>query len=144
MVTSSLALLLVPGGLINNLVFDSPFAGIHRNDWFDYAMLIPYFTVLIILSVYGIHRYEMIRGYWKHRKQMPAESPTRFAQLPPVTIQLPLYNERFVVERLIEEISKMDYPKELLQIQILDDSTDETHPFTERLVNEYRAAGIPE
>ena len=55
----------------------------------------------------------------------------------------PLYNERFVVERLLETASQIDYPHELLQIQVLDDSNDETHPYTERLCNEYRAAGIP-
>ena len=60
---------------------------------------------------------------------------------PLVTIQLPLYNERFVVERLLEEVVKIDYPRELLQIQVLDDSTDETHPYTQRLCNEYAAAG---
>ena len=60
-----------------------------------------------------------------------------------MTIQLPLYNERYVVERLLEEVSKMEYPRELLQIQVLDDSTDDTHPFTEALVREYQAAGLP-
>ena len=49
-----------------------------------------------------------------------------FEKLPPVTIQLPLFNERYVVERLVEEIVKIEYPKELLQIQVLDDSTDDT------------------
>ncbi|MEO7145433.1 MAG: glycosyltransferase, partial [Bryobacteraceae bacterium] len=126
-----------------NSMFDNTFADIHRLSFFDWAMLIPYFTVLIILSVYGLHRYEMIRGYMKHRKDMPKEAPTRFLELPPITIQLPLYNERYVVERLIEEISRMDYPHKLLQIQVLDDSTDETHAFTERLVGEYKAAGLP-
>ena len=67
----------------------------------------------------------------------------RFEQLPRVTIQLPIYNERFVVERLLEEAMKIDYPRELLQIQVLDDSTDDTHPFTERLVTEYRSQGFP-
>jgi cellulose synthase/poly-beta-1,6-N-acetylglucosamine synthase-like glycosyltransferase len=142
MLTGLFALLLAPGGLWN-VLFDDTFAGIHRKDWFDYAMLIPYFAILIVLSVYGIHRYEMIRGYWKHRKHMPVEPSVRFDELPRVTVQLPLYNERYVVERLLEQISKIDYPKHLLQIQVLDDSTDETHPFTERLVNEYRAAGVP-
>ncbi len=142
MVTGSLFALLAPGSLVDSL-FDDTFAGIHRLDWFDYAILVPYFLVLIILSFYGLHRYEMIREYWKFKKKMPTEPPGRFDQLPKVTIQLPLYNERYVVARLLEEISKMDYPHELLQVQVLDDSTDETHPFTERLVNEYRAAGFP-
>jgi cellulose synthase/poly-beta-1,6-N-acetylglucosamine synthase-like glycosyltransferase len=58
-------------------------------------------------------------------------------------VQLPIYNERYVVERLLEEVSKMEYPKGLLQIQVLDDSTDDTHAFTENLVREYQAAGVP-
>ena len=84
-----------------------------------------------------------MRRYIKHRKKLPREAPSRFAQLPKVTVQLPLYNERFVVARLLEETLKLDYPRELLQIQVLDDSTDETHPYTERLCNEYMAAGFP-
>jgi len=90
-------------------------------------MLIPYFGLLFILSLYGVHRYEVIRTYFKYRKKLPKEAPDRSQQLPPVTIQLPLFNERYVVERLIEEVSKIDYPWNLLQVQILDDSTDETH-----------------
>ena len=49
-------------------LFDDTFAGIHHLAWFDWAMLIPYFSVLIVLSVYGLHRYEVIRTYFKHRK----------------------------------------------------------------------------
>src|ERR1051326_3879713 len=84
-------------------LFDDTFAGIHHLAWFDWAMLIPYFGVLLILSVYGIHRYEVIRTYFKHRKNAVGDPPIRFDELPPVTIQLPLYNERYVVERLIDE-----------------------------------------
>src|SRR5207245_6111672 len=94
-------------GFLNN-----PFTGIHQLAWFDWAMLIPYFTVLIILSVYGLHRYDIIRTYFKHKKNVTREPLKRFDRLPPVTIQLPLYNERYVVERLIEETVKMDYPKQ--------------------------------
>jgi len=124
-------------------LFDNTFAGIHHLEWFDWAMMVPYFTVLIILSFYGMHRYEMIRGYWKHRKQFTEVPPQRFETLPRVTIQLPIYNEQYVVERLIESASKMQYPRELLEIQILDDSTDETHPFTEQLVAQYKETGLP-
>ena len=122
---------------------DNTFAGIHQLAWFDWAMLIPYFTVLAILSVYGIHRYELIHTYFKHRKKATGEPPKRFDQLPKVTVQLPLYNERYVVERLIEEAVKIQYPRELLQIQVLDDSTDDTAPFAEALVERYRAMGYP-
>ena len=124
-------------------LFDDTFADIYRLQPFDYAILAPYFAVLIVLSFYGIHRYHMIRGYWKYRNQMPTVAPRKFAQMPRVTVQLPIYNEQYVVERLIEETSKLDYPRELLQIQILDDSTDETHPFTQQLVADHQAAGLP-
>lgn len=124
-------------------LFDNTFAGIHHLEWFDWALLIPYFGTLFILSIYGLHRYEVIREYMRVRKKLPSEPPRRFDALPRVTIQLPIYNERFVVERLIEEVARIDYPRELLQIQVLDDSTDDTHAFTERLVAGYRAAGVP-
>lgn len=142
----SVAALLLVGSVTDQLVSaltDDTFAGIHRLQFFDWALLIPYFGVLAILSVYGMHRYEMVRGYLRHKSKLLAEPPARFDRLPPVTIQLPLYNERYVVERLLEQISKIEYPRELLQIQVLDDSTDDTHPFTETLVNEYRAQGLP-
>ena len=124
-------------------LFDDTFSGIYRLSAFDWALLIPYFTILAILSVYGIHRYETIRRYRRYRKNLVVKSPRKYAQLPRVTVQLPIYNERYVVERLLEEVVKLDYPRELLQIQVLDDSTDETHVFTERLCNEYAAAGHP-
>jgi cellulose synthase/poly-beta-1,6-N-acetylglucosamine synthase-like glycosyltransferase len=124
-------------------LFDNTFAGIHHLDWFDWTMMVPYFAVLIVLSCYGLHRYEMIRGYWKHKKKFSEVPPQRYEQLPRVTVQLPIYNEQYVVERLIESASKMEYPRDRFEIQILDDSTDETHPFTERLVAQYKATGLP-
>jgi len=124
-------------------VFDPTFAGIHHLTTFDWMLLIPYFSILAILSVYGLHRYEVIRTYFKYRKNAVTHPPTQFEQLPPVTIQLPVYNERYVVERLIDEVTKIEYPKELLQIQVLDDSTDDSHPFAEALVAKYQALGFP-
>jgi cellulose synthase/poly-beta-1,6-N-acetylglucosamine synthase-like glycosyltransferase len=128
--------------LIQNLL-NNPFAGIHQLNWFDWAMMIPYFTVLLILSVYGLHRYDVIRTYFKHRKNVTGEPRKRWEQLPPVTIQLPIYNERYVVERLVEECCKIEYPKELLQIQVLDDSTDDTAAYAEAVVERYQALGHP-
>ncbi len=139
----TLALAVSPTTKLINGLFDDTFSGVHQLAWFDWAMLIPYFTILGILSVYGIHRYETIRTYFKHRKNATGEPPRRFEQLPPVTIQLPIYNERYVVERLIEEVIKIEYPKGLLQIQVLDDSTDDTAPFAEALVERYQAVGYP-
>ncbi len=123
--------------------FDDTFAGIHQLQWFDLAILIPYFVLLAILSIYGFHRYLTILRYWRHRKRLTTEPPHCFERLPRVTIQLPLYNERYVVGRLLDAVTKIRYPRELLQIQVLDDSTDETHPYAERLTGEYRALGYP-
>jgi cellulose synthase/poly-beta-1,6-N-acetylglucosamine synthase-like glycosyltransferase len=131
------------GSRLANSLFDDTFAGIYRLSPFDWALLVPYFGILLILSVYGVHRYETVRRYIKYGRKLPATAPQKFTQLPKVTIQLPLYNERFVVERLLEETCQINYPRELLQIQVLDDSTDETHPYTERLCNQYKAAGYP-
>ncbi|MFL6464644.1 MAG: glycosyltransferase, partial [Bryobacteraceae bacterium] len=131
------------GSRVYDGLFDDTFSGIYRLSFFDWALLLPYFSILVILSVYGVHRYETIRRYRKHKKSLLHAAPQHFTALPRITVQLPLYNERYVVERLLEETVKLDYPKELLQIQVLDDSTDETHAFTERLCNEYRAAGFP-
>jgi len=122
---------------------DNTFSDIHRLNWFDWAMLIPYFTVLGILSIYGLHRYDIIRTYFKHRKKRVDQPAVHFESLPPVTIQLPLFNERYVVERLIDEVTKIEYPKHLLQIQVLDDSTDDTHEFAGALVERYRSLGFP-
>lgn len=126
--------------------YNNPFNqgyGVHHLVFFDWAILISYFAVLIVLSCYGLHRYEMIRGYLKHRNHLPETAPHNFDVLPRVTVQLPIFNERYVVERLLAETLKIDYPHDLLQIQVLDDSTDDTHRFTESLVQEYRAAGLP-
>ncbi len=128
---------------IANEWFDDTFSGLYQLSYFDWTLLLPYFAILVILSVYGLHRFETMRRYIRHRKNLPTKPPGTFDPLPRVTIQLPLYNERFVVDRLLEQISKIEYPRELLQIQVLDDSTDETHPYTERLCYEYRAAGFP-
>lgn len=124
-------------------LYDDTFAGIHELAWFDLCLLIPYFTFLGILGVYGCHRYVVMWRYWKHRDKLPASAARRFEKLPRVTIQLPLFNERYVVGRLLEAATGIDYPRELLQIQVLDDSTDETHAHTDRLVSEYRARGFP-
>jgi cellulose synthase/poly-beta-1,6-N-acetylglucosamine synthase-like glycosyltransferase len=128
---------------LTDQLFDNTFDGIYRLTFFDWALLVPYFGILIILSVYGVHRYEIMRTYLKFRKKLPQEPVVKFTELPKVTIQLPLYNERYVVARLLEEVSKIEYPLDRLQIQVLDDSTDETHPYAERLCNEYRAKGLP-
>jgi cellulose synthase/poly-beta-1,6-N-acetylglucosamine synthase-like glycosyltransferase len=144
MTANFIALLAIsPTTRLMNSLFDDTFKGIHHLEWFDWAMLIPYFAILAVLSVYGVHRFEVIWTYFKHRRKVLSEPRIRFAERPPVTIQLPIYNERYVVERLIEEVLKIEYPKDRLQIQVLDDSTDDTAPFAEALVERYRTMGYP-
>src|ERR1700709_1322521 len=123
--------------------FDDTFQGIHQLSWFDWIILVPYFGILAILSIYGLHRFETIRTYFKYQKNATGEPPVHFEHLPRVTIQLPLYNERYVLERLIDEVVRMDYPRELLQIQVLDDSTDDTHDFASALCERYKNIGHP-
>jgi cellulose synthase/poly-beta-1,6-N-acetylglucosamine synthase-like glycosyltransferase len=119
-----------------------PFRGIYQPNAFDLSILIPYFTILIILSIYGIHRYCLVYLYMKNRGKAP-KPRGQFEVLPRVTIQLPIYNERYVVERLLEAVTRIEYPRDLLEIQVLDDSTDETRIVCSRLVSEYASAGHP-
>src|SRR5881227_3121066 len=87
--------------------------------------LAAYFFVLIILAVYGWHRYYLVYLYMRHRDKVP-QPGTAPDPLPVVTIQLPLYNEMYVADRLIESVCRIEYPRDRLEIQVLDDSTDET------------------
>src|SRR6266704_3926765 len=100
-----------------------------------------YLAVLIGLSAYGIHRYFIIYLFLKHRKRA-AVPAGRFRELPKVTVQVPIFNEVYVAERLLRSVSEMDYPRELLQIQVLDDSTDETREITASCVEELRQRGF--
>ena len=128
------------GPLRKPFVPNDPFQGLYRANAFDLAILIPYFLVLVLLSIYGFHRYYLIYLYLRNRHKAPMPSK-RFEHLPPVTVQLPLYNERYVVGRLLEAATALDYPREKLEIQVLDDSTDETSQIAEELVKEYAARG---
>ncbi|HEX9637237.1 MAG TPA: cellulose synthase family protein [Acidobacteriota bacterium] len=104
------------------------------------AILSAYFAVLIVLAVYGLHRYQLMYLYHKYRDRVPLPAG-RFEQLPLVTVQLPIYNEMYVVTRLIDAVCRLDYPRERLEIQVLDDSTDETQQIAHAAVERYRAQG---
>jgi cellulose synthase/poly-beta-1,6-N-acetylglucosamine synthase-like glycosyltransferase len=122
---------------------DRTFQGLYHANAFDIALLIPYFVVLILLASYGLHRYILVYLYYKNRKNHTSEPAARFEDLPRVTVQLPIFNEQFVAERLIESICKLKYPREKLDIQVLDDSTDETVEVVRSLVERYAALGHP-
>src|SRR2546423_14086523 len=102
---------------------------------------ICYMSVLIGLSAYGIHRYVIIYLFLKHRKR-GAVPAGQFEELPNVTMQLPIFNEVYVVERLLKSVSEIDYPKNRLQIQVLDDSTDDTRELTASCVAELQGRGF--
>jgi len=146
--TSRLAvqLLFAPNAVRHQIkmLFYDPFSTVtHQWNWFDMAMLVPYFAVMIVLALYGVHRYTMCYLYFKYKKNYNADPPQHFAELPRVTVQLPIFNEQFVIDRLIEAVCAMEYPKEKLEIQVLDDSTDETQQVAAGIVARYAALGHP-
>ena len=104
-------------------------------------ILASYFFVLLILAVYGWHRYYLVYIYMKHKHEQP-QPKAAFDQLPVVTIQLPLFNEMYVVDRLVDAVCKIEYPRELLEIQVLDDSTDETREIAMLAVRRHAMQGV--
>ncbi|HEV2388305.1 MAG TPA: cellulose synthase family protein [Candidatus Acidoferrales bacterium] len=119
----------------------NPFRGLYQVNGFDLAMMLPYFLVLGVLAVYGLHRYWLVYDYFKYRRNVPG-TPPEPADWPKVTIQLPFYNERYVVERLVEAVAAFDYPRDRLEIQLLDDSTDETIEIARGVAERYRSLGF--
>jgi cellulose synthase/poly-beta-1,6-N-acetylglucosamine synthase-like glycosyltransferase len=142
---STLTLLAVHAVSLNQYwhkITDRTFAGIYHANSFDLAMMIPYFIVLFVLAMYGMHRYWLVYDYFKYAKNVPGPQP-QVSEWPRVTVQLPIFNERYVIERLVEAVSRFDYPRELLDIQVLDDSTDETQQIAHDCVARFAAQGLP-
>ena len=111
----------------------------------NYAIIIIYCTALIGIFLYSLSMLSLLLNYLKHRKQND-ESP-KFnlldpREIPYVTIQLPLYNEKYVVPRLLENIAKLEYPRTKLEIQVLDDSTDESVAETAEIIKKLQATGL--
>ncbi len=102
---------------------------------------ICYLVVLIGLSVYGLHRYSIIYLFLKHRNVVP-KPREEFPELPMVTVQLPVFNEYYVIRRLMEAVGRLDYPADRLEIQVLDDSTDETTDIAAAEVEKLRGKGF--
>src|ERR687896_190067 len=104
-------------------------------------VLAAYFFVLLILAAYGWHRYYLVYLYMKHKHELPVPLGS-LDPLPRVTIQLPLYNEMYVVDRLVEAVCRIEYPRDRLEIQVLDDSIDETQDIASLVVRRFAAQGI--
>ena len=128
---------------------DKTFEHLYRWNTFDVCLLVPYFVVMIILAFYGIHRYQLVWLYYRNKKNAATwdNPPQRFEsdKLPFVTIQLPIFNEQFVIDRLIDAVCRLNYPRDRFEIQVLDDSTDETVFVARQIVDRYAAGfvGMP-
>ncbi len=108
------------------------------------AILAAYFGILALLSFYGSHRYLMVYLYRRHASGPDPQPLKTFPEddLPVVTVQLPFFNERYVAVRLIDAVAQMDYPVDRLEIQVLDDSTDDTTAIAQEAVDRWRAEGV--
>ncbi|MHC4826220.1 MAG: cellulose synthase family protein, partial [Planctomycetota bacterium] len=105
-------------------------------------LLVYYAAVLAVICLYGAHRYWVVWAFLRNRKRSGEVEPAgRFDRLPSVTIQLPMFNERHVAQRVIEAACAIDYPRDLLQVQVLDDSTDESGEIARRCCERLAAAG---
>ena len=110
------------------------------------ALCFAYFAVLLLLAMYGLHRSHLVLTVLRLRKKLAQMQEGKRAiavdaapdSLPHVTIQLPLYNEATVLGRLLEETAKMAYPRSKLEIQVLDDSTDESRQMARAKVESLR------
>ena len=99
-----------------------------------------YLAVVGMLFVYGVNFFYLSYLTWKKRNER-LEAPA-LASFPSVTVQLPIYNEVYVAERVISAAARLDYPAHLLEIQVLDDSTDETTDIIRRIVERLRVCGV--
>ncbi len=107
-----------------------------------HVVSVVYLSILCVIAVYGLHRYVLVYLYLKHRHDgyIPVG---RHEILPRVTVQLPMYNEDFVAERIIKASCEIDYPREKLEIQVLDDSTDHSADIARKACEEMAALGHP-
>lgn len=108
----------------------------------EIAVLTVYGTALLFIFSYSLIQLNLILLYRKARKETLSTPQWEQPEWPMVTVQLPLFNELYVAERLIDRICQLDYPKEKLEIQVLDDSTDETIEIVARKVQEWQDQGI--
>jgi cellulose synthase/poly-beta-1,6-N-acetylglucosamine synthase-like glycosyltransferase len=131
----------VPASAYEKFIKTGNLSYLYRMDSFDLFVVIAYFTILAILSFYGLHRYMMVFLFRKHHKKAIVPK-SRFEELPRVTIQLPSYNEMYVMERIIDAACAFDYPHDRLDIQVLDDSTDETQRIARNAVERWKSLGL--
>lgn len=107
----------------------------------EVGLFAVYGIVLFMLVIFGLHKYFLLYLYWKYKKVNTYE-PGVLKDFPHVTVQLPVFNEQYVVRRLLDAVCALDYPREKLEIQVLDDSTDETSDLIKRIVRNYQQQGL--
>ena len=105
------------------------------------ALIVAYLGVLLTLALYGFHRSTLVYLYYRYKKNRP-QPKQQFTDLHIVTVQLPLFNEMYVAQRLLDAVARIDWPRDRFEIQVLDDSTDETQEICKKKVDELAATGL--
>lgn len=111
----------------------------------SYIVLFLYSIAVLLIFFYSLAQFNLLLNYLKSKKNSPKIEKFNFSntnEIPLVTVQLPIYNEKYVVERLLDCITKLEYPKQKLEIQVVDDSTDESIVHTKKLIANYANQGI--
>ena len=108
----------------------------------EWLIIVGYGFSLLVICIFSLGQFNLAWHYRKHQKQLKNEENTSLEEFPHVTVQLPIYNEKYVIERLIDAVAAFDYPKDKLEIQVLDDSNDETIEIVAKKVASYQKAGI--
>lgn len=104
-------------------------------------VLALYGLLMLVFSAYSFHAFLMVYLYRKNRRARD-KAVRHYEDWPSVTVQLPIYNEQYVLERLLDAACTLDYPSDKLEIQVLDDSTDETQHLAKSLVDKHRGRGV--
>ncbi len=109
--------------------------------WYEFFIIGLYLAIMLLLFIYSMGQLHLTFAYLKAKKKSDDTTP-ELKNYPNVTVQLPIYNEEYVIERLIDTVCKLDYPKDKLEIQVLDDSTDDSVQLVAQKVAEYKKQGI--
>lgn len=111
----------------------------------SYIILFLYSFAILLIFFYGLAQFNLLLNYLKSKKQIDKSEKFDFSnsdEIPLVTIQLPVFNEKYVIERLLTTIAKLNYPKEKLEIQVLDDSTDDSIFETKKIIDDLHKSGL--